>query len=49
MSPREEEYCNLVERLECLTVENQRLRDNNDELLTQLDELTNKNATTRHE
>ena len=36
-SPREEEYRGLLERLEGLTSENHQLRDNNDELLAQLD------------
>ncbi|XP_045607342.1 ninein-like protein isoform X4 [Procambarus clarkii] len=37
MSPREEEYRRLLDRLERVTVENQHLRDNNDELLSQID------------
>ncbi|XP_069957653.1 ninein-like protein isoform X3 [Cherax quadricarinatus] len=37
MSPREEEYRQLLDRLERVTAENQHLRDNNDELLSQID------------
>ncbi|KAK4318493.1 hypothetical protein Pmani_010512 [Petrolisthes manimaculis] len=39
MSPREEEYRRLVEQLECVIADNQRLRDSNDELLSQIDSL----------
>ncbi|XP_064081073.1 ninein-like protein isoform X3 [Macrobrachium nipponense] len=37
LSPREEEYRRLLDRLERVTAENQQLRDNNDELLSQMD------------
>lgn len=37
MSPRDEEYRRLLDRLERVTSENQQLRDSNDELLSQLD------------
>lgn len=39
MSPREEEYRRLLDRLERVSAENQHLRDNNDELLSQIDSL----------
>lgn len=37
LSPREDEYRRLLDRLERVTAENQQLRDNNDELLSQMD------------
>ncbi|XP_042211969.1 ninein-like isoform X2 [Homarus americanus] len=47
MSPREEEYRRLLERLEHVTAENQHLRDNNDELLSQIDSFPIRQITMR--
>ena len=48
LSPREEEYRRLLDRLERVTVENQQLRDNNDELLSQMDSFPLRQSNTRN-
>lgn len=47
LSPREEEYRRLLDRLERVTAENQHLRDNNDELLSQIDSFPMRQSTAR--
>ncbi|XP_068222758.1 ninein-like protein isoform X2 [Palaemon carinicauda] len=48
LSPREDEYRRLLDRLERVTAENQQLRDNNDELLSQMDSFPLRQSSTRN-